>query len=275
MSSSAAQLPSHRGTCRHRGSTCRHRGAVIGCRAPKTLQLERGLGRPAGGRRCRGRRGCPDAGHAVRRSLRRADVRPTGRADVRCPGDRCPRVRCPGDRCDPGIRTDRRPCPRPLRPRCPHRAGSRTSVPRDRPRWRTGVRRVAVGPRAAWSSLPESGLGRPLAGKGWSCAGNAWRARGSTAGLGCRFAVAQAGAPRSPPGRPRELVQRQGAGRLAGEHGREQVLTSPSQVRLGQVVGVMLDMGRDRKVVTTLGGRCAGVGLGSSGAGGPVRFSGA
>jgi hypothetical protein len=27
---------------------CRHRGAVIGCRAPQTLQSERGLGRPAG-----------------------------------------------------------------------------------------------------------------------------------------------------------------------------------------------------------------------------------
>jgi hypothetical protein len=55
------------------------------------------------------RRGCPDAGHAVRRSLRRADVRPPGRADVQCPGDRCPRDRCPRDRCDPGVRTDRRP----------------------------------------------------------------------------------------------------------------------------------------------------------------------
>ena len=34
----------------------------------------------------------------------RTDVRPTGRADVWCPGDRCP---C--DRGDPGVRTDRRP----------------------------------------------------------------------------------------------------------------------------------------------------------------------
>jgi hypothetical protein len=37
MSSGAAQLP------RQRGGTCRHRGAVIGCRAPQTLQPERGL----------------------------------------------------------------------------------------------------------------------------------------------------------------------------------------------------------------------------------------
>ena len=77
----------------------------------------------------------------------------------------------------------------------------------------------------------------------------------STADLGRRFAVAEAAAPRSLPGRPRELVQRQGAGRLAGERAREQVLTSPPQVRLGQVADVMLDMGLDRKVVTTLGGR--------------------
>jgi hypothetical protein len=100
MSSSAAQLPSH---C---GGTCRHWGAVIGCRAPQTLQPKRGLRRPAGGRRRR--RGCPDAVHAVvtvsASSVRRTDIRPTGRADVRCPG-----VRCPGVRCDPGVRTARRP----------------------------------------------------------------------------------------------------------------------------------------------------------------------
>jgi hypothetical protein len=62
------------------------------------------VGPPSRRRRRRGRRGCPDAGHAVRRSLRRADVRPPGRVDVRCPGDRCP-----PDRCDPGVRTARRP----------------------------------------------------------------------------------------------------------------------------------------------------------------------
>jgi hypothetical protein len=64
MPSGAAQLPSHR------GGRCRHRGAVIGCPAPQTLQPERGLRRPAGGRRRRGRPACPDTGHAVRRSVR-------------------------------------------------------------------------------------------------------------------------------------------------------------------------------------------------------------
>jgi hypothetical protein len=93
----------------------------MGCRAPQTRQPERGLGRPAGGRR--DRRGCPDAGHAARRSVRRADVRPmVGRtSDVHAP------VRS-------GVsgRTRVR-CPRPLRPRCPHRAGS----------WHASVRRAA------------------------------------------------------------------------------------------------------------------------------------
>ncbi len=112
-------------------------------------------------------------------------------------------------------------CPRPLRPRCPHRAGS-------------GIRRCGgaghvgaagstcrCGPRAAWSSLPESGL----AGKGWSNVGRAWLARGSTLDLGRRFAFAQAAAPRSPPREPRELVQRQVPVGWPGGHGKEQVRT--------------------------------------------------
>jgi hypothetical protein len=264
MSSGAAQLP------RQRGGTCRHRGAVIGCRAPKTVQPERGLGRPAGGRRHRGRRGCPDAGHAVRRSLRRADVRPLGRAGVRCP--RASGVQATGViqvSGQTGVGQTGVRCPRPLRPRCPHRAGSRRSVPRDSPGLADRVRRVAVVcerlgrrcPNAAWLGRD----GRALAVRGWhEGRRQAWAAASQSHRLRRR----------SPPGRPRELVQRQGAGRLAGEHAR-QVLTSPSQARLGQVAGVLLDHGRDPKVVTTLCGRCAGVGLMSSGAGGPVRFSGA
>jgi hypothetical protein len=39
----------------------------------------------------------------------------------------------------PGVR-----CPRPLQPRCPHHAGSRTSVRRDRPRLANRVRHVAA-----------------------------------------------------------------------------------------------------------------------------------
>jgi hypothetical protein len=152
MSSGAAQLPRQRGAhvvTAERSSVAERRRR---CNPSEVWP-------PSRRRRRRGRRGCPDAGHAVRRSLRRADVRPPGRVDVRCPGDRCPR-----DRCDPGVR-----CPWPLCPRCPDRAGSRTSVPRDRPRWRTGFD-VSRWSQAAWSSPPESGL----AGDGWSNVGSAW-----------------------------------------------------------------------------------------------------
>jgi hypothetical protein len=154
---------------------------------------------PSRRRHRRGRRGYPDAGHAVRRSVRRADVRPPGRADVQCPGDRCPR-----DRCDPSVRTDRRPVS----------AASASAL--SGPRWipDAGAAGQATfggsgstcrcGLRAAWSSLPDSGL----AGKGWSNVGRAQLARGSTAHLDRRFAGAPAGATRSPLGRPRELVQR-------------------------------------------------------------------
>jgi hypothetical protein len=112
-----------------------------------------------------------------------------------------------------------------------------------------------------------------LAGTGWSSVGSARLPRGSTADLGRRFAGAQAAAPRSP-------LTDQGSWSSArcwsvgGGAGKEQVLPSPPQVRPGQVVGVMADMRLDREVVTTLRGRCAGVGPVSSGAGGPIRFGG-
>jgi len=79
-------------------------------------------------------------------------------------------------------------CPRPLRPRCPHRAGSRTSVPRGRPRLAHRVRRVAV--------VCER-LGRRCPNRAWREGivdlGRARLARGSTAHLDRRFAFAQAG----------------------------------------------------------------------------------
>jgi hypothetical protein len=113
----------------------------MGCRAPQTLPPERGLGRAAGGRRRRGRRGCPDAGHAVRRAVR-VLCPPCGRTSVQLVG-RTSGVqgeRCPRDRGDLGVRTDRRPvsaasaaalsAPRWIR---------KASVRRDRPRWRTGL----------------------------------------------------------------------------------------------------------------------------------------
>jgi hypothetical protein len=147
-------------------------------------------------------------------SVRRADVRPIGQADVRCP-----RVRC-----HPGVRTDTRPVSAALQPRCPHRAGPwNGSVRRAIPVGRNGFD-VPPWSAAAWSPArigPE--------GKGWCWVGRGWLARGSRADLGRRIARAQAAAPprRLAAWPTRELVQRQGAGRLAGEHENEQVLTSP------------------------------------------------
>jgi hypothetical protein len=138
MSSGAAQLPSHR------GSRCRHRGAVMGCRAPQTLQPEE-VGRPSGGRRRRGRPGCRDADHAVRRSV---CVRcpPCGRTSVQLVGWTSG-VHASGVHASGMIRVSGRTpvrCPRPLQPRCPHRAG--LGIHRcgeDRPRWAQQVGRVA------------------------------------------------------------------------------------------------------------------------------------
>jgi hypothetical protein len=135
MPSGAAQLP------RQRVGRCRRRGAVIGCRAPQTLQPERGLGRLAGAavvvavEDVRTPATPFVALSAVRTSVhlvaRTSSVQATG---VHATGV----IQVSGQT---GVR-----CPRPLRPRCPDRAGSRTSVPRDRPRLADWVRRVAVVP---------------------------------------------------------------------------------------------------------------------------------
>jgi hypothetical protein len=133
MSSSAAQLP------RHRGGTCRH------AEPPSVAEHRRrcnprGLRRRAGGRRRR--RGCPDAGHAVRHAVR-VRCPPCGPTSVQLVG-RTPGVQVSGVQVSgvhatgvqttgviqvcgqPGVR-----CPRPLQPRCPHHAGSRASLRRD------------------------------------------------------------------------------------------------------------------------------------------------
>jgi hypothetical protein len=188
------------------------------------------FGRPAGGRPRRGRGGCPDAGHAVRHSVRSsvrpADVGPTGRADVRCPGDQWPR-----DACDPGVRTDRRPVSAA--------AASALSAPRWIPDVGAAGQATSGAPgstgrcglRAAGSSLPESGLaGRDC--RPWPCAART-RVDGTP---GPPLRIRTGWAPGSPPGRPRELVQRQGAGGLAGEHGKEQVCSQvPRRCVLGRL----------------------------------------
>ena len=215
----------------------------MGCRAPQMRQPERGVGRLAGDRRRRGR---PDvrtpATPFVARprplSAMRTDVRPTGRADIRCPGDQCPH-----DLCDPAVRTDRRP------------VSAAAAAALSAPRWivegvgAAGPATVGApgwtcrcGPRAAWSSLPESGL----AGKGWSNVGSARLARGSTPDLSRRFACVQAAAPCSPPGRPRELVQRRGAGRLPGSREGAGAPKSPAGASWAGC-RLMPDMGLDRE----------------------------
>jgi hypothetical protein len=109
----------------------------------------------------------------------------TGRADVRCPRDRCPR-----DRCDQEVRMDTRPVS----------AASASAL--SAPGWileyvgaagqltfgRIGCD-VSLGPRAAWSSLPNLGLagkdGRALAVRGshegrrqtWAAAAHTQRLR--------------------------------------------------------------------------------------------------
>jgi hypothetical protein len=180
---------------------------------------------PAGGRRRGGRSGCPDTGHAVRRSVRilcppcgQTSVQRVGRtSDVHASSVHATGVmRMSGQT---GVR-----CPRPLQPCCPHRAGSRNApVPRDWPRWAHRVRRVAVvgerlgrrcpnrACREGWSCVGQcvagtSGDGRPgpplRTGKGGGAALTAWATKGAGAALG--------------------------AGRVAGGHGKEQVRTRRS-----------------------------------------------
>jgi hypothetical protein len=226
---------------------------------------------PAGGRRRGGRSGCPDTGHAVRRSVRilcppcgQTSVQRVGRtSDVHASSVHATGVmRMSGQT---GVR-----CPRPLQPCCPHRAGFRNApVPRDWPRWAHRVRRVAVvgerlgrrcpnrACREGWSCVGQcvagtSGDGRPgpplRTGKGGGAALTAWATKGAGAALG--------------------------AGRVAGGHGKEQVRTrrSAGASRTGCRRGAR--HGLDREVVTTVSGRCAGVGPVSSGSGGPIRFGG-
>jgi len=166
-------------------------------------------------------------------SAMRTDVRPTGRADVWCPGDRCPR-----DRGDPGCPDGRVGCPQPLQPRCPDRAGSRNpSVRRDRPHWRTGLD-VSLWSVRGLVVAARIGPG----GKGWSNVGRAWLARGSTPDLDYHLVCVPAAAPRSLLGDHGSWPSA-GAGRLAGEQGKERVLQVLPQVRPGQVAGVLADHG--------------------------------
>jgi hypothetical protein len=118
-----------------------------------------------------------------------------------------------------------------------------------RPRWGQWVRGAAVvrgrrGRLPAWGLTGRDGAG--LAVGGWhEGRRQTWAAASQAHRLGRRLAAWPI----------RELVQRQGVGRLAGGHENTQVLTSSRQVCPGQVAGVVPDHGLDREVVTTLRGR--------------------
>jgi hypothetical protein len=233
MSSSAAQLP----VTAAAGIVAASRHGLPSAADAAT---QASLGRPAGGRRRRSRRACPDAdprGSSLGpRSLSvvRASVQLVGRTSG---------VQASGVQATGAIQVSGRTgvrCPRPVHPRCPHRAAS-------------GTRRCG-GTGQVW----RTGLDVLL----------------STAGLGRRLARPQAAAPRSPPGRPGSWSSaRVPVGRL-GEQGRNRCSQVSPQVRPGQVAGVMPDHGLNPKVVTTLSGRGAGLGPLSSGSGGPIRPSG-
>ena len=203
-------------------------------RAPPDAATRARSGRPAVGRRSRG---CPDAGHAGGRPVRVlcplcGRPSPIGQADVRCPRVGCPRVRCQ-QMCPDGRVSGVR--------------GSAAAL--SEPRWPVewlGGRAAPVGamgstcrrgPRAAWSPARMGSEGRDGAALavGGSHEGRwrIWAAVSHAHRLRRRLAAWPT----------RELVQRQGAGRLAGEHENERVLTSPPAGAFGQVVGVMPDHG--------------------------------
>jgi hypothetical protein len=209
MSSSAAQLPRHRGgRCgvQSRSSAAEHRRR---CNPSEVWAAQPAVAIVVA---AEGVRTSATPFVALSASaVRHADVRPTGRADVRCPGDRCPRVRC-----DPGCPDSqasgvRGRCSRAVRIALDpgRRCGGTGRV------WCTHVRCIAVVgewlgrrcPNRAWR-------------EGWSNVGRGWLARVSTADLGRRFAGAPAAAPCSPGWPINAAGPAPGAGRLAGGAGR-------------------------------------------------------
>jgi hypothetical protein len=137
------------------------------------------------------------------------------------------------DRCDPGVRTDRRLVPQP---RCPHRAGFRTSVRWDRPRLAQRVRHAAVvGERLGRRTRIGPG-GEGMVERwpgGWhQCRRQTWAAAWHARRLRRRARrMADRGA-----GPPQVPVDWLGVGK-------EQLLPRPPHARPGQVAGVMGDRG--------------------------------
>lgn len=264
MPSGAAQLPSHR------GGRCRHCGAVMDCPAPQTLQPERGSGRPAGGRRRRGRPGCPDAGHGGRRWVR-VRCSPCGRTSVQLVG-RTSGVQATGVHATGvirGVRTDTRPVSTAAAaalsgpcwiPESVGAAGPATLAHR--------VGRVAVVGARLGRRCPNRAWREGMVER-WPCVARTRVDARPGLPLGMRTGCGAALAAR----RPWELVQRR-CRSVGGEQGKERVLQVPRRCGLGRLPAYWPTMGLDREVVTTLRGRCAGVGPRSSRAGGPIRLSG-
>jgi hypothetical protein len=233
MPSGAAQLPSHR------GGRCRHCGAVMDCPAPQTLQPERGSGRPAGGRRRRGRPGCPDAGHGGRRWVR-VRCSPCGRTSVQLVG-RMSGVQATGVHATGvirGVRTDTRPVSTAAAaalsgpcwiPESVGAAGPATLAHR--------VGRVAVVGARLGRRCPNRAWREGMVER-WPCVARTRVDARPGLPLGMRTGCGAALAAR----RPWELAQRRcrsvggGAGEGAGA-------PSPPQVRPGQVAGVLADHG--------------------------------
>jgi hypothetical protein len=183
------------------------------------------------------------SGHRPRRpslcphplSAMRTDVRPTGRADVRCPRDRCPR-----DRCDAGVRTDRRP------------VSAAAAAALSAPRWfpeRVGAAGTATLGAAGCDVSP------------WSVSGLVVAARIGPGGEGM-VVRRQCVAGTSGDGRPGPTLRTRrgwgaalvawatkdagpapGAGRVAGGTGRSRRARVAPPMRPGQVAGVMADHG--------------------------------
>jgi hypothetical protein len=140
-------------------------------------------------------------------------------------------------------------CPRPLRPRCPDRAGSRTPVPRDRPRLADRVRRVAVAserlgrrcPTRAWLGRDGRTLAVRSSHEGrrhtWTAASQAHRLGRRARRLADQGSWSSARCPS-----------------VGWEHEKEQALTSSPAGASWGVAGVMLDHEAEWKVVTTLRG---------------------
>jgi hypothetical protein len=233
-----------------RGGRCRHRRAVMDGRAPPTRQPERGWASPAASGR--GRRGCPDAGHAIGRlsgsAVRRADVCPLGRADVRCPRDRCPtrpaRSRCP----DGHASGHRGPASALSAPRwilaCVGAAGPPTSgrVGCDMSRWSA----------SGWVVAARIGVWRGRDGRGFGCA---WLRQGRRQ-TGRRYGSAAAAASRSPPGRHGSWSSA-GCRSVGWGHEQEQLLTR--RPAGASWTGCRCDGRLGREMLITLRGRCAGV----------------